>query len=218
MTPRKSLLLAAGALAIAGQAFAQSGIPVTKDRATFTTTSPGYVEPVASNLTVTEVTLPVFNLNSYANMTEANVLAFLMTGDSLEVAISRLAATKGSDQRVRDYANMLVNAHSEHLGVLFKIITDEGIQPVPFPNDIEAARMRGMLAWLTNAPAGASWDAAFLRFQAAHHQNAIDVVNLNIKNLHDDEFEDVAEDTLDSMASHRDQARTIASALGVSLP
>jgi predicted outer membrane protein len=220
MTFRKGLLFAAGALIVAGQAAAQSGIPVTKDRASTTvTTSPGSVtQPVESNLTVTEVTLPVFSLSSYANMSEENILAFMFGGDSLEVEMGRLAQTKGSDQRVRDYGTMLVNDHSAHLGTLAKIDAEENLDPVPFPNDVEAARMRGMLVWLSNTPAGASWDAAFLRFQAAHHQNAIDIVNQNIKNAHDDDFEKVIDNTLKSFASHRDRARTIATELGVSLP
>lgn len=220
MTFRKSLLFGAAALLVAGQAAAQSGIPVTKDRssATVTTTSPGSVAPVSSTLTVTEVTLPVFDLTAYANMSEQNILAFMFGGDSLEVEMGRLAQTKGRDQRVRDYGAMLVNDHTAHLATLAKIDAEEDLDPVPFPNNVEASRMRGMLVWLTNTPAGASWDAAFLRFQAAHHQNAIDIVNQNIKNAHDDDFEKVIDATLKSFANHRDRARTIATELGVSLP
>ena len=220
MTLQKTLLLGAGALFLAGQAAAQSsGIPVTKDRpATTVTTSPGNVEPVASNLTVTEVTLPVFSLNSYASMSEQNILAHMLAGDSLEIEMARLATTKGSDQRVRDFASMLLTAHTNHLAVLQKIDAEEDLDPVPMANDVEGARMRGMLVWLSNTPAGASWDAAFLRFQAAHHQNEIDLVNLNIKNAHDDDFEKVIDNTLKSLASHRDQARSTATALGVSIP
>ena len=219
MTFQKGILLGAGALFLAGQAAAQSRIPVSKDRPTSTvTTSPGSVEPVASSLVVTEVTLPVFNLNAYANMSEQNILAFMLAGDSLEIEMSRLATTKGTDQRVRDFGNMLLNAHTGHLATLQKIDAEEDLDPVPMVNDIEGARMRGMLVWLSNTPAGPSWDAAFLRFQAAHHQNALDIVNLNIKNAHDDDFEKVIDATLKTLASHRDQARNIAGALGVSLP
>ena len=221
MTLRKCMLFGASALLVAGQAAAQSGIPISKDRVTSTTTvtSPGDVtQPVASSLTVTEVNLPVFDINAYNNMSEQNILAFMFGGDSAEVEMGRLAQTKGSDQRVRDYGTMLVNDHSAHLATLQKIDAEEDLDPVPMSNNVEAARMRGMLVWLANTPTGASWDAAFLRFQAAHHQNAIDIVNRNIKNAHDDDFEEVIEATLNSFANHRDRARTIATELGVSLP
>jgi predicted outer membrane protein len=218
----KCMLLGASALFVAGQAAAQSGIPITKDRVTTTTTttvSPGEVtQPVASSLTVTEVTLPPFDINAYANMSEQNILAFMFGGDSLEIEMGRLAQTKGSDQRVRDYGTMLVNDHSAHLATLQKIDAEEDLDPVPMANNIEGSRMRGMLVWLQNTPAGAPWDAAFLRFQAAHHQNAIDAVSRNVKNAHDDDFEKVIDSTLESFANHRDRARTIATELGVSLP
>jgi predicted outer membrane protein len=219
MTLTKGILLGAGALLVAGQVAAQSGIPVTKDRPSATvTTSPGVVEPVASNLTVTEVTLPVFSLNSYSGISEQNILALMMSGDSLEIEMGRLATTKGTDQRVRDYGNMLATAHSQHLATVHKIDAEEDLDPVPMANDVEGARMRGMLVWLSNTPAGPSWDAAFLRFQAAHHQNVLDILNANEKAAHDDDFEKVIDATQESLASHRDQARNIASALGVTIP
>jgi predicted outer membrane protein len=220
MTLRKCMVFGASALLVAGQAAAQSGIPITKDRVSTTTTttltSPGDVSaPVASSLTVTEVNLPAFYTTE---LNERNILAFMFGGDSLEIEMGRLAQTKGTDQRVRDYGSMLVNDHTAHLGTLEGIRRDEGLEPLPFANNVEASRMRGMLVWLGNTPASPSWDAAFVRFQAAHHQNAIDLVNLNIKNAHDDDFEKVIDATLQSFANHRDRARTIATELGVSLP
>jgi predicted outer membrane protein len=216
MTLRKSILFGAGALLFAGtQAAAQ--IRVSKDRpASVTTTSPGAVE--TTPLVVTEVTLPVFNLSSYPAMSEPNMLAHMLSGDSLEIEIGRLAQAKGSAQSVRDYGTMLVNDHSGHLAKSLEIITKEGITPEPLANDVEGARMRGMLAWLANAPASASWDAAFLRFQAAHHQNELDIYNLNEKNAHDDDFEAHIGATQVSLTRHRDMARSAASALGISIP
>jgi putative membrane protein len=218
------MLIGAGALLVAGQAAAQSGIPISKDRPTattepMTTSSAGEVtRPVASSLTVTEVTLPVFDLNAHANMSEENILAFMFGGDSAEVEMGRLAQSKGTDQRIRDYGAMLVNDHTAHLATLRKIDEHENLDPAPFANNIEGSRTRAMLTWLANAPASPSWDAAFIRFQAGHHQNAIDIVNLNIKNAHDDDFEKVIEATLNSFANHRDRARTVATELGVTLP
>lgn len=222
---RKLMLLGAGALFVAttplaAQRTTGSGIPVTKDRTTYTTgtTSSTTMEPRATALTVTEVTLPVFDLSAHANMSEANILAHMLTVDSLEIEMARLATTKGSDARVRDFATMLLNDHSAHLATTLEVPAKEGITPVPFTNDVEAARMRGMLVWLANTPAGAPWDAAFLRFQAAHHQNELDILNLNSKNAHDDDFEAHMGKTAESLTKHRDHARSLATQLGITLP
>lgn len=219
----KCILWGATALLVAGQAAAQdrmqgSGIRISKDRAdvTTTTTTTTQFAPGPSTL-VTEVVLPAFDINAYTDVSEANMLALLLSGDSLEIEISRLAQSKGTDQRVRDFANMLVNDHSAHLSRTLAIIPNEGITPVVWSNDLEGQRMRAMLAWLSNAPAGSTWDAAFLRFQAAHHQNVIDILNRNIKNAHDDDFEKLLDDTLESLARHRDMARSHSTALGISL-
>jgi hypothetical protein len=43
-------------------------------------------------------------------------------------------------------------------------------------------------------------------------------VTPNIKNVHDDDFEDLVEKTLGSLASHRDQGKTVAATLGIQGP
>ncbi len=222
---RKCILFGASALFVASQVAAQdrmqgSGIRVSKDRAVATTTTTTTtVETVpAPTLVTTEVVLPSFDINAYRDMSEANILSFMLGGDSLEIEIARLAQSKGGDQRVRSYANTLFNDHSAHLTKTLAIIPNEGIQPVAWSNNVEAERMRAMLTWLANTPASPAWDAAFLRFQASHHQNVIDVINLNIKNAHDDDFEKLIDETLKSLANHRDMARSNATALGISMP
>ena len=72
-----------------------------------------------------------------------------------------------------------------------------------------------MLTRLQGMAAGTSWDAAFVRFQVQHHQNAIDLLTPNIKNAHDDDLEDHIEKSLASLASHRDQGKTVAHGIGV---
>ncbi len=215
---RSFVLLGMGALlAATASAGAQartngSGIPITKDMPAPSTTS--------STVTVSpgEVTLTTaFNLAAYANMNEKNIAAHMAAGDSLEIQLAELALSKATSQSVRDYAGMLLNAHRAHLAEVHEIITDEDVGAEPLANDPEGMRMRQMLSQLRSMAAGTNWDAAFVRFQVQHHQNEIDLVTPNIKNVHDDDFEELVEETLKSLASHRDQGRTVASGLGISL-
>ena len=74
--------------------------------------------------------------------------------------------------------------------------------------------MKAMLAWLDNTPAGRGWDAAFLRFQVAHHQNEIDVVNANVSNRHDARIASHMERTRTSLVKHRDVARSLLTVKG----
>ena len=203
-------LLSATATAGAQTRTTGSGIPVSKDVPATST--------VPSNTTMTvsggDVSLTTsFNLAAYANMNEKNIAAHMAAGDSLEIQLAELALSKATSQSVRDYATMLANAHRQHLAAVMEIITDEDVGAEPMANDPEGMRMRQMLSQLRTMPAGAAWDRAFVNFQVQHHQNEIDLVTPNIKNVHDDDFEDLVEKTLASLASHRDQGKTIAMSL-----
>ena len=213
---RISVLLGAVAMLAATAADAQqrmqgSGIRVEKREFDVSTTPSRTTVEVASG----EVNLTTpFDITAYANMTEKNITAHMAAGDSLEIQFAELALSKGTNQQVRDFASMLLTDHRAHLAKTHEIITDEDVGAEPLAFDPEAMRMRQMLNTLRTMAAGTNWDAAFLRFQAQHHQNEIDLLSANIKNAHDDDLEDHIEKSLTSLAKHRDHARSVATSLG----
>ena len=162
--------------------------------------------------------LSPFSIGAYANVSDSGIVAHMTAGDSIEIAIANLAALKATEQRVRDYAAILSSEHEAHLADMSRVVENGHIAPVALGNDPEGARLREMLAWLDNAPASAAWDAAFLRFQVAHHRNEIAVVNGNLMSKHGDDLADHMRRSLVSLAKHRDLARSLATTLGVSLP
>ena len=213
---RTLVLLGSGAVLAAGTAEAQarttgSGIRVSKDVPAASTTPSNQLSTVSGG----EVSL--FNLAAYANMNEPQIAAHMAAGDSLEIQLAELALTKASSQAVRDYASMLLNAHRAHLVEVMEIITDEDVGATPMANDPEGMRMRQTLAKLRTMAAGSNWDAEFVRFQVQHHQNEIDLLTPNIKHVHDDDFEDLVEKSLTSLASHRDRGKNVAMTLGITL-
>ena len=216
----RSARLGAAALLFASVAGAQSsgsGIPISKDApprtpAVTTTNSGGEVaRPVSPAV------LPTFSVASYGPLNEKNMTAIMAAGDSLEIQLGHLAHSKGTAQSVRDYGMMLANDHSAHLPKVMEVITDEDVGVQPPANDVEGARTRAMLTWLQNTPASKEWDAAYLRFQAQHHQNVHDLLSANIKEAHDDDLEQLVKATLTSLVKHRDLARSTATALGVAI-
>ena len=216
-TTRTSALLGALALlaSLAQATQAQDArIPISKERpaVSSTATSGGDV-----SVTTAPAVLPAFSLTSYPALTEKNITAFMAAGDSIEIQMADLARTKGTAQSVRDYATMLANDHRAHLAKTIEVITDEDVGAEPLPNDVEGARMRGFLNWMQTTPASAAWDAAFLRFQAQHHQNALDLLTANVKNAHDDDLEELIEATQKSLTKHRDTAKSTGTALGVTM-
>jgi putative membrane protein len=216
---RISVLLGAVAM-LAATADAQermqgSGIRVQKSEFDVSTT-PSTTTTVEVADGEVNLTTP-FDITAYANMTEKNITAHMAAGDSLEIRFAELALSKATSQQVRDFGNMLLNDHRGHLTKTHEIITDEDVGAEPLAFDPEGLRMRQMLNNLRAMPAGANWDAAFLRFQARHHQNEIDLLSANIKNAHDDDLEDHIEESITSLSKHRDAARSIATTLGYQL-
>jgi putative membrane protein len=217
---RTSVLLGVAVMALTQTATAQqratgSGIRVTKSEAVTAdvSTTPSTTTVAVSSGDVT-VTTP-FDLAAYANMNEKNITAHMAAGDSLEIQLSQLAQSKGTSQQVRDFGAMLLNDHTAHLAKTHEIISDEDVGAEALAFDPEGMRMRQMLTELRSMSAGTNWDAAFLRFQATHHQNEIDLLTANIKNAHDDDLEDHIEKSLVSLAKHRDAAKSIGTSLGL---
>ena len=205
------------AAAAGAQARTGSGIPISKDAppptpAVTTKSSAGAVV-----VPVSPAVLPTFSVASYGPLTEKNMTALMAGGDSLEIQLGHLAHGKGTAQSVRDYGMMLANDHTAHLAKVTEVITDEDVGTQAPANDVEGARMRAMLTWLTNTPPSREWDAAYLRFQAQHHQNVHDLLGANIKEAHDDDLEQLVKATLTSLVKHRDMARSTATALGVTM-
>lgn len=215
----RSARLGAAAVLLAGTAGAQartgSGIPISKDAPApaVRTTSSGTVDSVK----VTPAVLPTFSVASYQTLTEKHMTHIMAGGDSLEIQLGHLAHAKGTAQGVRDYGMMLANDHTAHLAKVMEIITDEDVGTAPPPSNVEGDRTRAMLAWLQNTPPGKEWDAAYLRFQAQHHQNLHDLFSANIKQAHDDDLEQLIEASLKSFLKHRDAAKSTATSIGVTI-
>ena len=217
---KTSARLGAAALVLASAVGAQtrtttgSGIPISKDApapSVTTTTSNGALGPVTSGPAV----LPTFSVAAYGPLTEKNLAYLMAGGDSAEIQLGHLAHMKGTAQSVKDYGMMLVNDHTAHLAKVQEIITDEDVGAAAPPTNPEGDRTKAMLAWLQNTPASKEWDAAYLRFQAQHHQNVYDLFSASIKAAHDDDFEDLIEKSLVSFTKHRDAAKSAATGLGV---
>lgn len=209
-------LMGAGALMVATAASAQDmRIPITKDRSDYSGTVS--TTPSTPTMTVSSGEVDLTTPFTVVTMNEKNITAHMAAGDSLEIELARLAQSKATDARVRDYATTLLNEHTAHLASTHEKITDEDIGAEPLPMDAEIMRMREALAKLRTMPMGASWDAAFLRFQAQHHQNEIDLMSANLKNAHDDDLEDHIEKSIQSYTRHRDTARSIGGQLGLTI-
>jgi putative membrane protein len=212
------LMLGIGAMVLASftpvQAAAQvtgSGIRVSKD---------AYVPPV-SETAAGRIDAPGFNAvdaEIYRSMTDANIMAHMIVGDSLEIEIARIGAERAGDPEVREFARMLVDEHSSHLATSLEMSRDEDIGSVPADGDRHAVTLRRYLSSLRAMGSSPAFDRAFLRYQIRHHDHELNALRTMRPAARDNDLRQHIDETLPVIERHLSRARELGGRLGVAGP
>jgi predicted outer membrane protein len=214
--------LLAGAVPLQGQQrmyASDERISISKDAPV-----PGRIDRVSvkgSDATITippVMPAPAFRIEDYRDLNENNLAYYIATRDTFEVRLAAIAQQKAVDSRVRDVAMVIERDRMHRLAETKDVLTHDDVGTEPLARDAELARLRELVVVLDALPSGQEFDAAYLRSVFFLHQNELDVLSANLKNAHDDDFEDVLEDSFTPLTRTRDVVRTIAQSLGVSLP
>jgi uncharacterized protein DUF4142 len=154
---------------------------------------------------------------AYSSAGVSQMVARMAGNDSLELAFASLAWRKAADPRVRAYVGILTADHAAHLTQTMALVDSSTSAPAAAADDAELSRTRAMLVALDSLPASPAWDAAFLRFQVAHHRAESDLVNAMIRSAPSATLAEHMKASVMLLTKHRDIARSIATTLGVSL-
>ncbi len=189
-----------------------SGIRVSKD---------AYVPTVYETAEGTIIDAPGFNAidaEIYRSMTDANIMAHMIVGDSLEIEMARLAAERAGDPEVREFARMLVDEHSRHLATSLEMARDEDIGSIPADGDRPAVTLRRFLSSLRAMGSSPAFDRAFLRYQIRHHDHEVNALRAMRPAARDDDLEQHIDETLPIIERHLSRARELGGRLGVTGP
>ena len=105
---------------------------------------------------------------------DANIVAHLAAGDSLEVVLSQQGADHAQNSAVRDFARRMVSEHTAHLQMGRQMATQGNITPMPSPADTADAQMASrVIARLSNGPTDASYDRQLMRAEVVMHQHML---------------------------------------------
>jgi putative membrane protein len=112
-------------------------------------------------------------------LNNANIVAHLETGDSLEVALSQLGVDRAQNTAVRDFAQRMVTEHTAHLQMSRQMASQGGIQPMPSPADTADVTMAWRIAnRLSSTPAGPEFDRRLMRAEVTMHQHMLHELNM----------------------------------------
>jgi putative membrane protein len=215
---RRTWLLMLGIGAVIASSFAPvqadaqvrgSGIRVSKDAynpAVSETSSGAVVDAPRFNRTDAEV---------YRHMSDANIMAHMLAGDSLEIEMARLAAERAGDPEVREYARMLVDEHTRHLTTSLETARAPDIGAVPAPGDRHAVALRRQLSQLRAMDSSPAFDRTFLRYQIRNHDHDLNGLRAMRPAARDDDLQQLIDETLPVLERHLTRARELGGRIGL---
>jgi len=126
-------------------------------------------------------------------------------GGLFEVEAGNQAQTKANDQRVKDFANMLVNDHTAADDQLKTLAESKGISLPGSPSAMEMAE-KAKLDLLS----GDTYDKSFIQGQIKAHEQTIALFKREAASGQDAQAKAFASSTLPTLEKHLRQARSIA--------
>jgi putative membrane protein len=144
---------------------------------------------------------------------QKNLVNHLIVGDSIEVEMAQLAASRTQNAAVKDFANQLVTDHKAHLDQLSKFAANAAIGREANASDTSGAHLAGLLAGLKTMPADSTFDRAFVQEQIAHHQAVINSLKTMRAAAKDADLQKDLDATLPVLEKHLSTAQQLASQL-----
>jgi putative membrane protein len=126
-----------------------------------------------------------------------------------EITLGQLAVSKGADNSIKEFGQMMVTMHTEQTNLLKALADRKG---VTLPTDLAPADriVRDRLTALTTGPA---FDSLYINSQVLGHQRTVSNFQLEINNGQDAEVKQLATTNLPIIQDHLDEATSIRASL-----
>lgn len=126
-----------------------------------------------------------------------------------EITLGNLAVSKGADNSIKEYGQMMVTMHTEQTNLLKTLADRKG---VTLPTDLAPADqiVRDRLTALATGP---SFDSLYINSQVLGHQRAVSNFQLEINSGLDAEVKQLATTNLPIIQDHLDEATSIRASL-----
>lgn len=143
-----------------------------------------------------------------ATITDANIMAAEIGGDSAEVVIARAVEPRASAGPVRAYAGTLIQDHGKSLAETHALSTRLGITPVPPTNDTTAAETAHVLARLAGL-SGRVLDTAFVNHEVEDHKHDISEAHRMSAAARDPQIKALVDKSLPELQKHLARAQAL---------
>jgi len=179
----------------------------------FSRVAPAAFAAIAFGASVAAAQVTTTSGGDVTMFSQKNLVNHLIVGDSLEVEMAQVAASRTQNAAVKDFANQLVTDHKAHLEQLSKFAASASIGREANTSDTSGTHLAGLLAGLKTMPADSTFDRAFVQEQIAHHQATIDGLKSMRSAAKDAELQKDIDATLPILEKHLSSAQQLASQL-----
>jgi len=142
-------------------------------------------------------------------LSDANVVEKLSSGDSAEIALGKLVQTKATDAGVRQFGTLLVTDHGANAKQVASLAKKDSLTPQPPPSDTSAAEHQHVLDRFKAMAKGKDFDTAFVNHAVEDHQKEISDLQSAQGSLQNAELKALVEKTLPVMQKHLDRAKAL---------
>lgn len=121
--------------------------------------------------------LAVDNSRATSQLSDSQILGILATVDSGEIEQARFAFSQANDPRVKEYAEHMIEQHTDSTKKLTALASENGMTPTASNNSTALqTKSQNILAGLKNAT-DASFDATYMQAQIQQHQEVLDMLH-----------------------------------------
>lgn len=140
-----------------------------------------------------------------AAMTPVQFADKVATSDRFEIETSQMALKKTKDEKLRDYANMMIEDHGKSTKQLTQIAGAKKIKPTP---KLDAEQQK-MMTELKGAAAVAAFEQAYLKGQVAGHERTLATLQAYSDRGTDAKMKGFAKQMIPIVQRHLEEARTL---------
>ncbi|WP_257657599.1 DUF4142 domain-containing protein [Parapedobacter lycopersici] len=125
-----------------------------------------------------------------------------------EVQLGKLALERTTDQRIKDYAQLMIDDHNKANDELMTIAANKNITLPPVPSEDHAANMRDL-----QQKSGTDFDQAYLDRMVRDHNNAVSLFEDASKGTADPDLKNFAAKALPTLQMHHEKAKELRDSL-----
>ena len=149
-----------------------------------------------------------------ATVTDPQIAAIVVAANAVDSAAGELARTKGSNQQVKDFANMMVTDHAGVNRQAVDLVTRLGVTPEQNPTSQSLTQGGEQNVQRLQGLSGAEFDRAYIDHEVQYHQTVLDAIDQTlIPSAQNAELKSLLQTVRPAVQAHLDRARQIQGSL-----